>query len=245
MSPNHFGTGGPFEVYKREQAALSRRLLYPVTAFYSGYSAIVFALAWRTNHPYAALVFFLAGMPVWTLQEYLTHRYIFHTRFKRSTKNVYKRFYTGLANKYLDPLHWEHHERPYDGFHINGELKDMLPLFAVAVPFAFIFPLYTTPILLAGVIQSYVAEEWVHHCLHFYNFRNPYFRHVKLYHLYHHTARGIERGFGITSGFWDIVFKTRFPDSVRQRLFGSERHSRLGSKNIHAAARGGDTPGWQ
>ena len=238
MSPDGLRASSPFSVYKSEQAALSRCLLYPITAFYTGYSAIALALAWRTNHLGAALIFFLAGIPVWTLQEYVTHRYIFHVRFKRSTANAFKKFYTGLANKYLDPLHWEHHERPYDGYHINGELKDMVPLFAIFVPLSYIFPLYTIPMLLAGLIQSYVAEEWVHHCLHYYNFRNPYFKHIKRYHLYHHTSGGIKTGFGITSGFWDIVFKTRFPDAVRQRLFRSGSLSPVSSNSQSAALRG-------
>jgi hypothetical protein len=30
----------------------------------------------------------------------------------------------------------------------------------------------------------------------------------------------MERGFGFTSGIWDIVFKTRFPEHVRHRLYG-------------------------
>ena len=219
-----------FRSYKRQQAAISRRRLYPVTAFYTAYSIILLVLAWRTAHPYLAVVFFLAGIPVWTLVEYVTHRYILHGRFKAS-QVWYKKWYKTFAHKRLDPLHWEHHERPTDGLHINGVLKDLLPLFVVAAPLSFIFPFYTTPMLLAGVIQSYLAEEWIHHCLHYYNFRNRYFRHIKGYHLYHHSSRGMERGYGITSGFWDVIFKTRFPDSVQARLSSRGKPSGLTAPN--------------
>jgi 4-hydroxysphinganine ceramide fatty acyl 2-hydroxylase len=222
MTPDAPPSTNSFGFYKRQQAAISRRILYPLTAFYTAYSVILLVLALRTAHPYLASAFFLAGVPVWTIVEYLFHRFILHGRFKRS-KKFYKKFYTGLANKYLDPLHWEHHERPTDGLHISGELKDLIPLFAVAAPLSFIFPLYTTPVLLAGTIQSYVAEEWIHHCIHFYNFRNRYFRHIKGYHLYHHSSHGIRTGYGITSGFWDIIFATRFPAQIRQRLSGRGR----------------------
>lgn len=210
-----------FSVYKREQAAISRRILYPVTAFYTAYSVILLLLAFRTAHPYLALAFFAAGIPVWTLVEYFSHRYVLHGRFKVSKYRwkIYKRW----ANKYLDPLHWEHHERPYDGLHISAELKDILPLFAVAAPLSFVFPTYTLPMLLAGVVQSYVVEEWIHHSVHFYNFRSPYWRYMKKHHFYHHTSRGMERGYGLTSGMWDVVFKTRFPPTVRQRLYGRRR----------------------
>jgi sterol desaturase/sphingolipid hydroxylase (fatty acid hydroxylase superfamily) len=209
----------PFAAYKRQQAALSRGRLYPVTAFYTGYSVLMFFLAARTAHPFLAVAFYLAGVPVWTLVEYFSHRYVLHGRFKKSQK-WYKKWYKDLANKYLDPLHWEHHERPFDGLHINGTLKDLLPLFAVAAPLSFLFPTYTLPMLLAGVVQSYVSEEWIHHCVHFYNFRSPYFKYMKKHHFYHHTSQGMTRGFGLTSGLWDVVFKTRFPEHVRQRMYG-------------------------
>ena len=225
MNPVRRSTFLPSSAYKREQAAISRGRLYPVTAFYTFYSALMLALAWRTAHPRAGLAFYLAGIPVWTLVEYISHRYILHGRFQKS-KHRWK-IHKTFANKVLDPLHWEHHERPFDGLHINGVLKDLLPLFAVAAPLSFLFPAYTAPMLLAGVCQGYVSEEWVHHSIHYYNFRSRYWRHLKKYHLYHHTSQGMTTGYGITSGLWDVVFKTRFSEDVRQRLFGKGKRSDL------------------
>jgi sterol desaturase/sphingolipid hydroxylase (fatty acid hydroxylase superfamily) len=226
MKPVRRSSFLPSSAYKREQAAISRGRLYPVTAFYTAYSALMLAvLAPRTAHPAAAVAFYLSGLLVWTLVEYLSHRYILHGRFQKSQHRwkIHKHF----AHKVLDPLHWEHHERPFDGLHINGVLKDLLPLFAVAAPLSFIFPAYTAPMLLAGVCQGYVMEEWVHHSVHYYNFRNRFWRHLKKYHLYHHTSRGMERGFGITSAFWDGIFNTRFPEGTRLRLFGAGKRSDL------------------
>lgn len=216
---------GGFAGYKREQAKISRGRLYPFTVFYTLFSALMLSVAFRSAHTARALAFYVAGIPVWTLVEYLTHRYLLHGRFKMSKHRwkIHKKF----ANKYLDPLHWEHHERPFDGLHISADLRDLLPLFFIAAPLSFIFPVYTAPMLLAGVIQFYVVEEWVHHSVHFYNFRNPYFKHIKKYHLYHHTSQGMERGYGITVGLWDIVFKTRFPETTRRRLFARKRQEAL------------------
>ena len=217
----------PSSAYKREQAAVSRGRLYPVTAFYTAYSVILLAAAARWSaRPWLAVLFYLAGLPVWTLVEYLSHRYILHGRFQKSKHRwkIHKHF----AHKVLDPLHWEHHERPFDGLHINGTVKDLLPLFAVAAPLSFLlFPAFTASMLLAGVCQGYVTEEWVHHSIHYYNFRNRFWRHLKKYHLYHHTSQGMTRGFGITSAFWDGVFKTRFPEDTRLRLFGEGKRSDL------------------
>ncbi len=204
----------PFGEYKRQQARISRHRLYPVTVFYSVYSLAVLMIALRSAHPWIALAFYGAGVPVWTLVEYLFHRYVLHGHFPPG-EGMIRRF----MHERLDPLHWEHHEHPFDGHHINGELKDLLPLFFVAAPLSFIAPVYALPVLLAGVVEFYVVEEWVHHSCHFYNFRNPYFRYIKRHHFYHHSPKGMERGYGLTNGFWDIVFKTRYPAEARQALY--------------------------
>ena len=52
----------PFAAYKRQQAALARRRLYPVTAFYTLYAILVLAIAFSTKHPWIAVVFFFRGM---------------------------------------------------------------------------------------------------------------------------------------------------------------------------------------
>jgi len=97
----------------------------------------------------------------------------------------------------------------------------------VAAPFSFLFPVFTLPVLLAGVVQSYVGEEWTHYFLHFGNSRNRLFRHLKRYHLYHHSPRGMEKGYGITSGIWDLVFHTQYPKPVRKLLSESGRGTRI------------------
>jgi len=204
----------PFGVYKREQAKISRPRLYPITVFYTLYALIVLFFALRSSHPLIAVLFYAAGVPVWTFVEYLFYRFVPHGRFAPG-KGIIRKF----PHERLDPLHWEHHARPFDGHHINGELRDRLPLFFVAAPVSFIAPVYTLPILLAGVVQSYVIEEWVHHSVHFYNFRSPYFRYIKRHHFYHHSPKGIEEGYGLTNGFGDIVFKTRYPAPVREALY--------------------------
>jgi sterol desaturase/sphingolipid hydroxylase (fatty acid hydroxylase superfamily) len=220
---DHTGRGGApssFALYKRQQFQISRRRLYPITVFYGTFTAIVAVLVLRSRHLLVGLVCFALGLLVWTLVEYLFHRYVLHGRFAPG-KGIIRRY----LHERLDPLHWPHHEHPFDGGHISGELRDLIPLFVVAVPLSFLFPVYTAPILLAGAIQGYVAEEWVHSAIHFCNFRNPYFRFVKRYHLYHHSPRGFALGYGITNGFWDVVFKTRFPPPVRHALSRAKKAS--------------------
>jgi len=88
----------------------------------------------------------------------------------------------------------------------------------LAGPISAFFPVYTVPILLAGIVESYVAKQWLHYALHFSDSRFPLFRRMKQYYLYRHSAREIDKGYDITTRFCDGVFDTRFPEAVRRSL---------------------------
>lgn len=216
----------PFSIYKRQQSQIALRRLFPTTLFYSAYCLTIVTLAMRSKHPLIALFFFAAGIVNWTLVEYLFHRYVLHRHFADG-----KGFIRKFAHRRLDPLHFEHHERPWDALHITGTLKDLLPLFFVAAPLSFIAPIYTLPILLAATVQGYIMEEWVHYTIHFCKIRNPYFRYVKRFHLYHHSPKGETIGYGITGGLWDIVFRSRYPESVRVQLFAKKQQRKTSRRS--------------
>ena len=40
----------------------------------------------------------------------------------------------------------------------------------------------TLPAWVAGLVQSYIVEEWVHQSVHFYDFRHPYFLWIRRFH---------------------------------------------------------------
>jgi hypothetical protein len=198
------------------EAAKARARLYPTTFLYTAYSLLILAVTLRGQHPWLALAYYGGGILVWTGLEYFVHRWILHGRFPDGP---------GILQHFLhvrfDHLHWEHHARPWDGEHINGRIRDTLPFaIGLAVVSAFL-PMHTLPVLMAGLFQSYVVEEWVHHSVHFYQFRNPYFRYIKRHHLYHHSPIGSEVGYGLTSGLWDIPGRTRIPAGMRRALYRS------------------------
>src|SRR5258708_36559019 len=104
----------PFATYKRQQAALARRRLYPLTAFYSLYAILVLAIAFSTKYPWIAVAFFSAGCVAWPLVEYLFHRYVLPGRFSAG-KGLIPNFLHGR----LSPLHPDHHNKHLGGMHIN------------------------------------------------------------------------------------------------------------------------------
>lgn len=198
------------------EARRSRHRLYPTTLVYSLVATVAFALALRSSTRVGA-AFWIAGVLFWTWAEYLVHRFVLHGVFPNGPG--FKRVLHAL----FDHLHVEHHQRPWDGDHINGTIKDTGPFLAPAFLVALFLPPHTLLAFLAGFTQAYVAEEWVHHSVHFYHFDNLYFRYIKAHHLYHHSRVGAERGYGLTSGAWDAVYRTRFPAEVRAALYGPLR----------------------
>ena len=198
--------------YKRAQAKISRGKLYQTTSFYSTFAMIVLFYSIRSKHPIVGLGFYVVGLASYTLVEYLTHRWMFHYKFV-DRPGIEHYLYT-----IFDSKHNGHHANTLDGNHINGGLKDLMPLFVVAAPLSFVAPIYTLPVMLAGNVQGYIITEWIHHSMHFYKFRDPYFRYARRHHFYHHSPRGVNRGYGVTNGFWDIIFGTRYPAEIRWAL---------------------------
>jgi len=219
MAPSLERLGGPNPVVPgrfvlADEARKARHRLYLSTLLYPLHFALIFGLALRTGK-YLTVAFFTAlGLAFWTLMEYWVHRYILHGRFPDGPG------FQHFLHRQFDHLHWEHHARPWDGNHVNGTLKDTLAPAAVFMALAFLLgSVETWPLFVASMLLGYIMEEWVHHSVHFCNFQNPYFRYIKRHHLFHHSPRGTDVGYGLTSGFWDMIVGTRIGEDDRRRLY--------------------------
>jgi hypothetical protein len=200
------------------QSRRGRQRLLPVTIVYSAYAITVLVLALRAaSRPWVPVAFWVAGAFVWTFMEYLAHRWILHQRFPDGPGP-----FQHWLHRTFDNLHTEHHARPWDGNHINGTIKDTWLYMALFGALSFLAPLPTLPVLWASIMQFYVIEEWVHHSVHYlshYGLGGPYWTYINRHHAWHHSPRGSETAFGLTNGFWDIVFRTRIPADIRERLY--------------------------
>jgi hypothetical protein len=194
------------------EAKKGRRRLYPVTVVYGVLATAALAHALQASVP-VALSCWLLGIAFWTWVEYVVHRYVLHGVFPDGPGLRH------VLHRLFDHLHVEHHRRPWDGSHINGTMKDTAPFLAPAAVIALLLPPQTLLAFLAGLVQAYVVEEWVHHSVHFYHFDNLYFRYIKRHHLYHHGRTGSSVAFGLTNGAWDVAYGTRIPAPVRAALY--------------------------
>ena len=175
-------------------------LLYvPVVAFF-----LVRAFAERSGGPVAPIFgIYVVGLLVWSLSEYLLHRYLFHYEPTHPTlKWVW----------YL--IHGVHHEQP------QCKTRLVMPP-VLSIPLAFLFfglfklvvggllgaPLWVAP-LFAGFVTGYISYDMLHYAEHHLSMKWGFLKFVKRYHLLHHF-RTPEHRFGVSSPLWDYIFGTR------------------------------------
>jgi sterol desaturase/sphingolipid hydroxylase (fatty acid hydroxylase superfamily) len=139
---------------------------------------------------------FLAGLAWWTLLEYLLHRFMFHRAGSR---------------------HLKHHARLDDRRLALAPLSSALGGIAIhAIVFIGLFGLGAGLSLLAGVVTGYLAYEWVHWATHYRVPHSHVLKALRRHHMIHHHAQHDAR-FGVTTPFWDWVFRTLPPAPGRGR----------------------------
>jgi 4-hydroxysphinganine ceramide fatty acyl 2-hydroxylase len=139
---------------------------------------------------------FLLGISLWTLLEYLIHRYVFH--YEPTTR-------LGKRLHYI--IHGVHHDYP------NDARRLVMPP-SISVPLAFLF--YgvfmlifgrLTPAVFAGLVFGYICYDMLHYATHHFPMKHGVWLWLKQYHLRHHY-KDDRVGYGISSPLWDYVFRT-------------------------------------
>jgi sterol desaturase/sphingolipid hydroxylase (fatty acid hydroxylase superfamily) len=169
----------------------------------------------RTLGPWHAVGIVLAGWLLWTLIEYLLHRFLFHMSASDEP---------GRLRSFL--LHGYHHEFPGDRSRLVAPVMMAWPLAAmVFAVFVLVFGWTLAVGLFAGTMAGYVAYDWTHYYTHHFKPRNPVGRWLQRYHLMHHfDDPAAEHRFGVSSPLWDLVFGTYRSPATRLRGSASSAH---------------------
>lgn len=208
----------PGHAQRSTERVKARLYLLPSTLLYTAYAITMLVVALRSPHRLAGASWFVAGVLLWTPLEYLAHRYVLHGNFAPSRNPLRQ-----LLHRLFDETHVEHHRKPWAAKHLSGSLKDTVPIVLVWNALAFLAPWYSVPLLVAGLVQAYVMEEWVHYAVHFEDFGGPYWSYIRRHHMYHHSKIGSEVAYGLTNGVWDVVWDTRIPEAHRRALYHREQ----------------------
>jgi len=144
----------------------------------------------------------VAGAFLWTLVEYVLHRWLFHLKPP------------GWGGKMFSFMtHGYHHEFPDDKMRLVAPplMLVALGLIVGTVFFLLFGPRYWAQ-LFGGMFIGYLPYDWIHYYTHHFHPKNRLGRWLRQYHLQHHFDPYHDR-FGISTPIWDLVFRTYRPVS--------------------------------
>lgn len=178
MQNTAFGYYADFFVYPLVLIALTAGALY--------YGEPVGPLQW--------IAAVLVGLFVWSLVEYIIHRYVLHHMV------------------YFRDLHDQHHASPMALIGTPIWLSFTLIVVAVFLPAWALLGFGLGSGFTFGMTAGYLAYSFAHYVLHHWRIvPGSYFYKFKHRHAMHHF-RHDEGNFGVTTLFWDHVFGTALPE---------------------------------
>ena len=146
---------------------------------------------------------FLAGLVIWTLSEYLLHRFVFHFPAKGERMQRVTFLFHGI-----------HHAQPQIKTRLVMPPVVSIPLaalffglFYLIIVVVFKAALWFDPIFSAFIL-GYLIYDLTHYATHHFPMRSGYLKFIKRYHMQHHYKTP-DRRYGVSSPLWDYVFRTK------------------------------------
>lgn len=159
---------------------------------------MLFEALWQRHlSVFAVAGLLFIGMLMWSLFEYLMHRYVFHYEPKSAW---------GKQLHFI--IHGVHHDYPSDASRLVMPPAVSIPI-AVVMYFVFWIAFGRfAPALSAGFAFGYVCYDSIHYATHHISARRGLLFWLKQYHLRHHY-KDDHAGYGVSSPLWDYVFGTK------------------------------------
>ena len=166
------------------------------------WSPVVLFLLWRSLlvHEWTVVqvsAMILPGLFVWTLTEYLLHRFAFHFPAK-----------TAAGKWVVHMFHGVHHDVPTDKTRLVMPPAGAVIVMAILwVFFSLLIPAPWVEPFVAFFIVGYLIYDYIHYATHHFQMRHSLLHALKIHHLKHHYTENKEK-FGVSSPLWDWVFGT-------------------------------------
>ncbi|MCB9638787.1 MAG: sterol desaturase family protein [Myxococcales bacterium] len=163
---------------------------------------------------YNSIALVATGLFYWSFMEYILHRYLFHYEAKSK-----------IGKHIMRLIHGIHHQFP------NDTDRLVIPLgasFLSALIFVAIYygltggNAWAILPLVIGTIVGYVNYDWTHYATHHVKPRFPWEKTQRRRHMLHHF-KFPDACFGVSTGLWDWVFRTREQDAEKAVAAGKMR----------------------
>jgi sterol desaturase/sphingolipid hydroxylase (fatty acid hydroxylase superfamily) len=147
------------------------------------------------------------GLFIWTITEYLLHRFIFHWELKSK-----------FGAKIHFIFHGVHHDYPSDSRRLVMPPSVSIPL-ATLFYFLFKFLIGDISVLpfFAGFLTGYLFYDTTHYAIHHFNMHSKFWLFIKNHHMKHHYQDS-HKGYGVSSPVWDVVIGTNFPPKPSSKV---------------------------
>ncbi|CAJ0924868.1 unnamed protein product, partial [Mesorhabditis belari] len=143
---------------------------------------------------------FAGGVLMWTLVEYLLHRFVFHWHPNTESK-------TQIVLHFL--IHGLHHKTPMDGDRlVFPPVPALLIILVFASIYISILPWAVFCCFGAGKLCGYILYDCTHYYLHHGSPRPQTNMHYKKVYHHNHHFKDYDVAFGISTQIWDHVFET-------------------------------------
>jgi sterol desaturase/sphingolipid hydroxylase (fatty acid hydroxylase superfamily) len=145
------------------------------------------------------------GLFIWTITEYLLHRFVFHWELKGEI---------GARIHFI--FHGVHHDYPSDSRRLVMPPSVSIPL---ATLFYFLFRFLIGDVsvhpFFVGFLIGYLFYDISHYAIHHFNMHSKFWLAIKNHHIKHHY-QDPDKGYGVSSPIWDYVFRTNYSDKKEQ-----------------------------
>lgn len=170
----------------------TRYICLPVTLV-----AATYVLTHGSLPAWQKISWFALGLFTWTFLEYVLHRYILHWRAKSE-----------VGTEIVARLHAAHHDDPKDESQVCVPLLLSLPLWMTFFALMRTFGGGEASLTVTcGIALMMVIYDIAHYSAHYMDATNGVLKFLKRQHMLHHFSDHTKR-FGVTTPFWDWVFRT-------------------------------------
>lgn len=137
------------------------------------------------------------ALVVWTLTEYLLHRFVFHFPT------------TGpWSERFVYIFHGLHHDDPQDPTRlVMPPVPAILIVSLLYFLFGLVVPERYLMVFMAFFMLGYLCYDYIHYATHHFKMTSKIGRYLKKYHLQHHYSHE-ESKYGVSSPLWDYIFRT-------------------------------------
>ena len=148
------------------------------------------------------LLWILAGLFVWSVSEYVLHRFVFHQELPGK-----------LGARIHFIIHGVHHDYPNDS-------KRLVMPPALSLPLAYLFYVLFYSIVegaafypfFIGFLIGYLCYDMLHYAIHHAPMKGKIWMALKTHHLKHHF-KDPHNGYGVSSPVWDVIVGTQFSNN--------------------------------